>query len=177
MGSATADVQELKSKRKEKRKKIRAQVKTDLNVNEDKWKSKCQPYKAPKRDKDLINKKIEVCFEMDGADGSTFFKWFVGKVLVVYEGKEGKDQVLVTWDDENEDNSVEILTQGNFNKEKKAEAWQLHSELPVNEVTDDNNEDDGETSDEAVSDIDSVTDSGDEDSLFDEFEFENNGDN
>ena len=177
MGSATADVQELKSKRKEKRKKIRAQVKTDLNVNEDKWKSKCQPYKAPKRDKDLINNKIEVCFEMDGADGSTFFKWFVGKVLVVYEGKEDKDQVLVTWDDENEDNSVEILTQGNFNKEKKAGAWRLHSELPMNEATDDNNEDDGETSDEAVSGVDSVTDIGDEDSLFDEFEFENNGDN
>ena len=51
MGTVTADVKELKSRRKEKRKKIRAQVKTDLNVNEDKWKSKCQPYQAPKRDK------------------------------------------------------------------------------------------------------------------------------
>ena len=40
---------------------------------------------------------------MDGADGSTFFKWFVGKILVVYERKEDKDQVLVTWDDENEE--------------------------------------------------------------------------
>ena len=47
----------------------------------------------------------------------------------------------------------------------------------MNEATDDNNEDDGETSDEVVSDVDSVTDIGDEDSLFDEFEFEGNGDN
>ena len=47
----------------------------------------------------------------------------------------------------------------------------------MNEATDDNNEDDGETSDEAVSDVDSVMDIGNVDSLFDEFEFEDNGDN
>ena len=103
---------------------------------------------------------------------------------MVYGGDTDKDKVLITWDDHKQYNSIEILTDAKFNKERKAEAWQLHPD-PIEETTNSDSKSDDETSEEENSDIDNDNDSSsenenhyqDEDSIFDdEFDYDDDDD-
>ena len=168
MGTATDEMRELKSNRKEHKKTMKALANKEILPRS------LQPEHVPKRDESMVGKKIEVLFETEeDDDGSTTLEWFVGEVVVVYGGSKDKDKVLIHWDDTDIDNSIEVLSNTKFNKEGKAEAWRMHVPATMEE-TNNNSESDDETSVEEYSDIDSDSnsenenDAQDEDSFFDD---------
>ena len=173
MGTATDEMHELKSNRKEHKKTMKALANEELN--KEILPRSLQPEHVPKRDESMVGKKIEVLFETeDDGDGSTTLEWFIGEVAVVYGGPKDKDKVLIHWDDTDIDNSIEVLSNTKFNKEGKAEAWRMHVPVTMEETTNNNSESDDETSVEENSDIDSDSnsedenDGQDEDSFFDD---------
>lgn len=88
----------------------KADIKT-LDVNE-----KLQALFLPTIDEHFVGKHIEVKFEMDELDDKGKIKliWFKGKVVVV---KNKKKDLIVSWDDEEKNDSCQRLLPTKLNKQ------------------------------------------------------------